>query len=162
MLEGEEEEEEEGERGGANLNALEFRKFLINRSARDRIRVAICILNISWRASPSDAERERPFPTPRIRVCQRVSIDAHASCISTSNDTRRPPLYLAVEFPIPIKGTGIPLLARNFYRWKCIVRIFIFYLFIFFLSLLWKIRYEERKQCSQFIQVSQLVSRIVN
>lgn len=47
MLEGEEEEEEEEERGGANLNALEFRKFLINRSARDRIRVAICILNIS-------------------------------------------------------------------------------------------------------------------
>lgn len=36
-----------GGRGGVNLNALEFRKFLINRSARDRIRVAICILNIS-------------------------------------------------------------------------------------------------------------------
>lgn len=34
----------------ANLNALEFRNFLINRSIRDRVRSVICILNISCRA----------------------------------------------------------------------------------------------------------------
>lgn len=72
MLEG-----EEGERGGANLNALEFRKFLINRSARDRIRVAICILNISWRASPSDAERERDLPPLLASVFASVCQSMH-------------------------------------------------------------------------------------
>jgi len=34
-------------RDGANLNALEFRNFLINRSIRDQVQSAICILNIS-------------------------------------------------------------------------------------------------------------------